>query len=201
MIGWLAVAIFMAACSGSGQWRTTALSADFPDLRFALTGENGQRITEEQLRGKVTLLFFGYTHCPDVCPTTLARLRLAIDSLPPKKRDAVRVLFVSVDPERDNPAHLARYTDGFGPWVIGATADEDRLRRLANRYGSSFSYGTADSAGNYPVTHGSSVLVFDDSGHARLLIRQDDAPDAVADDLRRLLASPGSAPGEYRGTA
>lgn len=186
----LVMIIALSACSDQPQWRTAALDPAFPDLRFELTADSGEVITEERLRGHLTLLFFGYTFCPDVCPTTLARLRAAMDRLGQHKQDRIKVLFVSVDPARDDPGQLAAYTGSFGPGFIGATAELERLRRLTSRYGSSFSHGPREESGQYPVTHGSSVLVFDRDGRARLLIREDDGVEAIAHDLRALLEKP-----------
>ncbi len=181
-------AVVLLACSQDSTWQTRELDgAAFPRLDFTLTGERQSTITEAAFRDHVTLLFFGYTYCPDVCPTTLATLSAAIDRLPAAQRDRVRVLFVSVDPGRDDPARLNEYTDAFGPGFVGATADVARLRRLAGRYGSSFGYGEPDESGNYPVSHGSSVLAFDGRGRARLLIRPEDDAEDVAHDLARLL--------------
>lgn len=192
---WMALATLIVAlalapgCSDAPSWRTKPLDDAFPELTFNLTGEGGDTITEARVKGSVTLLFFGYTFCPDVCPTTLARLSAAIAQLPEADRGRVNVLFVSVDPARDDPARLAAYTDAFGPRVIGATAERDRLERLTSRYGSSFQYGPKDDRGNYLVSHGSSVLVFDADGDARLLIRPSHDTDAIAHDLRQLVAS------------
>lgn len=178
--------ISAVACSEAPQWQTRPLESGFPGLEFELIAEDGETITEAQLRDAVALLFFGYTSCPDVCPTTLARLSAAIKKLPEAQRDRVTVLFVSVDPARDDPQRLATYTGAFGSQFLGATAEPERLRQLASRYGSSFQYGPEDEEGDYLVTHGSNVLAFDQEGDARLLIRPDDGIEEIAHDLRQL---------------
>ncbi|MDN3521126.1 SCO family protein [Halomonas ramblicola] len=177
------------ACSEAPQWQTRTLEPGFPGLDFELIVEDGETITEAQLEDAVTLLFFGYTHCPDVCPTTLARLGAALRELPEAQRDHVKVLFVSVDPERDDPQRLASYTGAFGAQFIGATAEPERLRQLASRYGSSFHHDAENEGEHYLVTHGSNVLAFDREGSARLLIRPEDGVEEIAHDLRLLLAS------------
>ncbi|MEX0732022.1 MAG: SCO family protein [Aquisalimonadaceae bacterium] len=177
------------ACSDAPQWQTRAIGSEFPELEFELTVDNGDVITADRLQGTVTLLFFGYTYCPDVCPMTLATLSAALRELTATQSDQVRVIFVSVDPARDDPQHLAAYASAFGPQFIGATAEIDRLRQLANRYGSSFQYGPETDNGHYLVTHGSSVLAFDRDGRARLLIGPNDSVKAIAHDLRQLLSS------------
>lgn len=179
----------VVACTGDASWQTTKVEAGFPELSFRLTGERGQTITEERVKGHVTLLFFGYTHCPDVCPATLSRLRSAITRLPESARERVRVLFVSVDPARDDPEQLAAYTGSFGPQFIGATGEKTRLEEVTSRYGSAFSArDSADNPDNYAVMHSSSVFVFDGRGRARLLIEPDHGIEAISRDLARLLS-------------
>jgi protein SCO1 len=183
----LGAAALSSACSDVS-WHGVPLGPDFPPLAFELDVAGDERITEASVHGAVTLLFFGYMSCPDVCPATMANLGAAIASLPGPQRDRVRVVFVSVDPERDEPARLASYAAHFGPQFIGATADADTVRQLASRYGTTFqSMRTAGDPGHYLVAHGSHVYAFDGSGRARLMIRHDQVPGAIADDLERLL--------------
>lgn len=183
--GLIATALLLG-CSDSRSWRTQALSADFPSLGFELISGENRRISEAAVEGKVTLLYFGYLSCPDVCPTTMATLNAALKSLPEHQRDQVRVLFVSVDPERDDPQRVADYAAWFGPQFIGATAEPERVRRLANRYGTSFQHFEKDKR---VVIHGGNVLAFDRDGRARLMIRHDDGSEAIAHDLKRLITS------------
>lgn len=183
------LSVLLVSCSDDPQWHTSAVASGFPDLEFELVADNGEVISEASVHGTVTLLFFGYTFCPDVCPTTLTTLRAAIEELPASQRERVSVLFVSVDPQRDDPKRLAAYTGAFGPQFIGATAGIERLKRLTNRYGSDFEYGSREDADHYLVSHGSSVLAFDGEGRARLLIGPDDNVKAIAHDLRQLLSS------------
>lgn len=180
----------LAGCGAEPQWNATRLPDDFPGLEFQLTGESGQPIDASSLRGRVVLLVFGYTACPDVCPGTLAKLERALARMPDDAANRTRVLFVSVDPERDTPAVLARYTDAFGPRFLGATAGQDRLRAFVHGYGGSFSRGPRDHAGSYDVSHPSGVYAFDATGRARLLIRTDATIGAIAEDVRQLAEPP-----------
>lgn len=180
----LAVAALLAGCTG-GDWHARPLPPDFPDLAFSLQGESGGPLSHEALAGHGVLVMFGFASCPGVCPATLARLRAALDTLPEDVADHYRVLFVSVDPRRDDPADLARYTAHFGERFIGATGPEQRLREVANRYGMSFAYGEPRADGFYPVDHPAAVLVFDADRDARLLVPRDIAPAALAEDLER----------------
>ena len=152
-------------------------------------------LSRADLAGRWTLLYLGFTHCPDVCPMTLSRLSAVMDELKPRERRQLRILFVSVDPGRDSPARLRDYTDAFGPRVIGATADKATLKDLTSRYFMTFSYGETDEDGNYDVRHNGSVLAFDRQGKARLKIAANsvggtpsDSVDAIVADLRALLS-------------
>ncbi len=108
----------------------------------------------------MVLLYFGYTHCPDVCPTTLSLLSHAVTAL---GTDAgqVRILFVSVDPARDTLAQLKTYAAAFGPEVVGLRGSEAELKALTKRYRVSYGYGKPDARGDYEVSHSSAVYVFD----------------------------------------
>lgn len=190
----LLVALFgpllLIACGGE-EWRTKDISGLVPDLEFALTDEQGRAVRAADYRGRIALLFFGYTYCPDVCPATMARLSTAVAALGPGAHDELRVLFVSVDPARDTPEHLRRYTDYFGDSVIGLTGDKPALDALTKRYRVTYGYGDKDADGNYSVSHASGVFVFGREGEPRLLLRESDTQEAVQEDLRRLLSERG----------
>jgi protein SCO1 len=183
----LCLALCLGACAPQGDWRLKNITGLTPDLEFSMTDDSGQPVSAATYRGKAVLLFFGYTHCPDVCPTTLARLSAAIGALP-AHRDEVRVLFVTVDPKRDSAALLGNYARAFGPWVTGLRGSAPQLDALTRRYRVSYALGEPDASGNYEVTHSGGVFVFDRGGRARLLARPDDPAPAITADLQRLLA-------------
>ena len=136
-------------------------------LEFAMTDDTGRAVRASDFRGEPVLVYFGFTHCPDVCPTTLARLSQAARVAGPRK---LRILFVTVDPARDTPEQLAAYARAFGPRVTGLRPSEDELEDLARRYRVSYSRGKPDANGEYEVMHSSGVFAFDAEGHARLLL-------------------------------
>jgi len=181
------IPLLLGGCKNTA-WQTKDISGLMPPLAFTLTDENGQRVHAADYRGKPTLLFFGYTHCPDVCPTTLARLAAVSQQLDEGARKELQVLFVSVDPARDDAASLQRYTDAFGPQFIGLSGDSADLAALTRRYRVTFGYGEKDTDGNYSVSHSGAVFGFDRAGDAQLLIRDSDSAAAVTADLRRLTA-------------
>jgi len=153
---------------------------------FSLDGADGQAVDAARLAGKVQLVFFGFTHCPDVCPTTLALMR-DIDGLLPAAGLTGRVgfLFVSVDPERDELKALGEYTKYFSPRILAATADHARLGALTREMGVLYVRETTDSP-DYSVDHSAAVFVLDAEG--RLLGRFPPPLDAdkLLADLRQL---------------
>lgn len=157
-------------------------------LEFHLTNQDGQPVTAADYRHDVVVLYFGYTECPDECPTTLTMLANALHSLGPQASQ-VRVLFVTVDPSRDTTAVLKRYVTNFDPQFVGLRPDQDELTALSKRYRISYHYEKPDKDGSYEVDHSSAVFIFDRAGRARLLAHSDNTSQQVASDLHRLLTT------------
>jgi protein SCO1 len=172
-------------------WHSTEISGALPALSFTMTrAMDGKEVSATDFKGKVTLLYFGYTFCPDVCPTTLLNLTLVLKRLGPEA-DQVRVLFVTVDPTRDTPQILKQYTSAFAPQVVGLRGSADQLADLAKRYRVAYSVRSATKDHPYEVTHSSAVYAFDRKCEARLLFSglataNPDLND-ITDDLRALL--------------
>lgn len=184
----LLLVLTLGACSpGPVEWNGKDISDLMPPLEYQLVDETGNPTTAADYEGQVRLLFFGFTHCPDICPATLAHLRNALREVPEERRDEVTVLFVSVDPQRDTPAKLAEYTEYFGPNFVGMTGTEPALRELSQRYRTTFGYGEPDAEGHYDVSHSSAIYAFDREGDARLLMRAELTPEKIAQDLDHLL--------------
>lgn len=182
-----AAALALAACSSETDWNLRDISGVMPDLQFELMrAADGESVTHEAYRGKVTVVFFGFTNCPDICPLTLSKFAGALDDM--DGADDVRFLFVSVDPERDTPEVLERYTGSFGEQFVGLRGDIPTLRELTKRYRVTFSHGEPDDNGHYDVSHSSAAFIFDRGGDIRLLARQDDSVDDIRTDLRHLVA-------------
>jgi protein SCO1/2 len=136
--------------------------------------------------GKIVILYFGYTHCPDICPTTLANLSDVLERLGPA-RSKVRVLFVTVDPDRDTLAILDDYTKAFAPEIDGLRGSDDSLAALARRYRVAFGVTPAQDGKPYTVMHSDAVFFFDETGRARLVTTSTADTGAIAADLGRLL--------------
>jgi protein SCO1 len=181
-----ALAAMLGGCGREASWRLVDITGIMPPLAFSLTDDTGRPVTAESYRGKVVMLYFGYTHCPDVCPTTLAKLSQALSQL---GGDAakVRTLFVTVDPRRDTPRVLKDYAHAFGPEFVGLRGDDEELRQLTKRYRVTYSLGKPDAHGNYEVTHSSAVFIFDGKGTVRLMSDAGDSPAAIAHDLKQLV--------------
>lgn len=176
----LVTSVLLAGCNRSEAlpFRLTNISGHMPDLDFKLTDDQGKAVTGADYRGKVVLLFFGYTHCPDVCPLTLAQLHVVMQRLGPSAEGA-RILFISVDPARDTPSSMRAYVNAFDPRAIGLVGDARHVEALSKRYRSAFSREPGDADGNYEVSHSSAIYVFDRDGRARVLA----TPSASRDDL------------------
>jgi protein SCO1 len=157
-------------------------------LEFQMTDQDGQPVTAADYRHDLVLVYFGYTECPDECPTTLATLANALHALGPQAA-RVKVLFVTVDPGRDTIGVLKRYVNNFGPEFVGLRPDRDELIALSKRYRIGYHYEKPDKYGNYEVDHSSAVFIFDGDGRARLLALTDNTSQQVASDLHRLLAT------------
>jgi protein SCO1/2 len=150
---------------------------------FTLTDHTGTPLTLAELRGQTVLLFFGYTHCPDVCPLTLTRLRGALDAAGAEPGDA-RVLMVTVDPARDTPQVLTRYVAAFGSEVTGLTGTGEDLDLIYRQYGV---HTAADHSDPAMVTHTSAVFGIDRKGRLRVLLRPDAEQGEFEADVKTLL--------------
>src|SRR6516225_2251421 len=172
-------------------WHSTDISSALPEVSFAMTrASDGKEVSGADYKGKVTLLYFGYTFCPDICPTTLLNLTMVLKKLG-RLADDVRVLFVTVDPNRDTLQTLKQYTSAFAPQIDGLRGTADQLAELAKRYRVAYSVKPETRDHPYEVTHSSAVYVFDRSGQVRLLFSglatANPDLDGIDDDLLTLL--------------
>jgi len=126
--------------------------------------DGGHKISLSDFKGKLVLLFFGYTSCPDVCPTSLALISAALKKLDDHQRSKVKVLFISVDPDRDTPVKLRDYTRYFHPDILGITGSRDEIDKVVKQYGAAYKKVNSDSAMGYLVDHSASIFVIDKKG-------------------------------------
>jgi len=154
---------------------------------FPLTDFNGQPRMLADFKGKVVVLFFGYTQCPDVCPTTMVDMLQIMDKLGPD-RDKLQLLFVSVDPDRDTPEVLKAYMTGFDPSFLGLYAGSpDKLATLAREFKIYYKKVDGKTPASYTLDHTASSYIYDPQGRLRLNSRYGTPADAVAEDVKRLL--------------
>lgn len=184
-------ALTLATHAARAAWHSQDISGVFPPLDLSMMDANtGKPVTASNFRGKIVLLYFGYTLCPDFCPTTLTNLADVLDKLGALASQA-RVLFVTVDPNRDTLDALKGYVKLFAPQIEGLRGTPDQLAELARRYRVAYSVTPASNGHPYQVTHSSIVFVFDAAGQARLILTSMSSPkpdiDGVAADLRQLI--------------
>lgn len=147
-------------------------------------------VSLKDYRGKVVLIYFGYTYCPDVCPTSLAATAQGLALLKPEELAKVAMIFISVDPERDTPARLKDYAEFFHPSIVGVTGTPDKVADVAKRYGVFYARQKVDTAGGYVVDHSSDTYVVGPEGQLIGKIAHATAPDRVAAEIRKHLNQP-----------
>jgi protein SCO1/2 len=155
-----------------------------PGGDFTLAQDNGKILHLRDYRGKVVLLFFGYTSCPDVCPLTLARLAQMRKLLGPTEKKVVTV-FVTVDPQRDTPARLREYLGYFDKNAVGLTGTKEQIDKVVNAYKASYQKVPTNSELGYIINHTNIVYLIDSEGKVRHLFHQDDSPREMADVIKK----------------
>ena len=184
-----AIVAGLAACTPQGpKLMGTDVTGSSFGRDFDLVDHNGQRRTLADFRGKVVVLFFGYTHCPDVCPTTMAELAQAVKTLGPDAK-RVQVLFVTVDPERDTRELLAQYVPAFDPSFLGLRGDAEGTSRVTKEFKVLAQKNTGSSTANYSVDHSAGTFIFDPQGHLRDYVSYGQGHDVLAHDIRALLGA------------
>ena len=164
----LALLTMLVGChTGQPAFQSTDITgADFGKA-FTLTDHNGKPRSLEDFRGQVVVMFFGFTHCPDVCPTTLAELAGAVNKLGPAG-EKVQVLLVTIDPERDTPELLAKYVTAFNPKFLALRGNAEQTARVAKEFKVIYQKVAGPQAQNYSVDHSAGSYIFDRQGRLRL---------------------------------
>ncbi|GAB3242743.1 SCO family protein [Chitinimonas naiadis] len=185
----LSALLGLAACSQAPQLTFEATDVTGAPIggEFQLTGHDGKPRSLSEFKGKVVVLFFGYTHCPDVCPTTMSELASTMKQLGDKAKD-VQVLFVTVDPARDTPALLAQYVPAFNPGFIGLSGTPEQIRKVADSYKIVYQKSGEGDA-NYTVDHSAGSYILDKEGKLRLFVNYGASAKVFFHDIGLLLAS------------
>lgn len=188
----LVAALGLAGCSDSG---STPVAESFSGIDitgadyatgFSLVDQNGQLRTLADFKGKVVVIFFGYTQCPDVCPTSLGELAEAKRLLGPDG-DRLQGLFISVDPERDTPEIMKQYMASFDPSFLALYAAPDALPALAKQFKVYYKKVEGKTPTSYTMDHSAGSYMYDPQGRIRLYFRYGAGPQALADDVKKLL--------------
>ena len=178
LVGWFVVLPMFRPHAFHGAVIQSSTSAPAVDL----TASTGEQVSLADYTGKVVVIYFGYTFCPDVCPTTLAKLDRALD-LMGDEADEVQVIMVSVDPQRDTPEALRDYMGYFDPSFIGLTGTDDEIASVATVYGVYFQAQEGSAATGYLVDHTATLMVVDKEGYLKLVLPSDVTAEDIADDL------------------
>ncbi len=178
--------VALAACAPDTFRATDITGADFART-LQLTGHDGKPRSLSDFVGKVVIVFFGFTQCPDVCPTTLARFAAVAKELGPDA-DRIQVLFVTVDPERDTQELLAQYVSAFDPRFIGLYGDAAATARTAKEFKVLYQKQAGKTDQSYTIDHSAGTFVFDRAGRVRLFVRHEIPVEDLVHDLRILLA-------------
>jgi len=175
----------------SSAFRGTSLPNPLPMPDVTLTDTNATPYPlTSRTAGHLTLLYIGYTHCPDVCPTTMADLGIAVSQLPAAWRDQIQVVFITTDPARDTPSRLRQWLDAFNPHFTGLTGSWNDISRVAAALGLSISPPTTAPDGSIVVQHSAEVLLFYPDGKARLVYSAATSVDDFTHDLTLIHTDP-----------
>jgi protein SCO1/2 len=188
-LGLIAAAAALAAC-GEKKPQFSAVDLTGADYAkdFSLPDTSGKTRTLQDFRGKAVVVFFGYTQCPDVCPTTMAEIAQAKKLLGPDGAK-VQAVFITVDPERDTPDLLKAYATNFGPDFVALRGSPEQTAATAKDFKIYFKKVEGKTPGNYTMDHSAASFVFDPQGRLRLYTRYGTGAQALADDLKQLLAT------------
>jgi protein SCO1/2 len=155
---------------------------------FTLQGPQGP-VALKDYRGKVVLLYFGYSYCPDVCPTSLSLMAQALAELEPAERERVQAIFISVDPERDTPDRLKEYAHFFHPGIIGLSGTSEQIAAVAEQYGSSYQKKKPNGEGLYAIDHSSATYVIGPKGQLASSLPHASPPSQIVAATRQQLAA------------
>lgn len=183
----LALIALLAACRPSAPpFSNIDITGANYAREFALTDHTGARRTLADYRGKVVVVFFGFTHCPDVCPTTLADLAQVKRQLG-NDGDKLQVIFITVDPERDTPAVLAQYVPSFDPSFVGLTGTPEEIARVAREFKVFYQKVPGKTPTSYTVDHTAGSFAFDAQGRVRLFLKHGAGVEPIVADVKRLI--------------
>jgi protein SCO1/2 len=188
VVAMLAAALTLAACAPSPpKFLASDITGSSFGHDFSLPDASGQQRSLADFRGKVVVVFFGYTHCPDVCPTTLAELAETMKRLG-NDASRVQVVFITVDPARDTPEVLSQYVPAFDKRFIALRGDADALAATAKDFKVIYQKQPGATPGSYTMDHSAGTYIYDPQGRLRLYVSYGQGPDVFTHDIKALLA-------------
>lgn len=183
----MGVAALLAACGESAPaFKGSDITGTQLGKKLALVDHNGKPRTLQDFAGKAVVVFFGFTQCPDVCPTSLAELSQVMKQLGPDA-DRVQVLLVTVDPERDTPEILKQYVTTFDPRFLGLTGTREQIKQAAASFKAYYAKVPTQDGANYTMDHTAAFYLFDGKGESRVLATNTAGAEALAHDIKALL--------------
>jgi protein SCO1/2 len=180
----------LTCAAGFALWRLQAPPATDSGAvggPFTLVDQDGRNVTDANFRGKWLLIYFGYTHCPDACPTALNDIAEALDRLGPS-RGKIQPLFITLDPDRDTPPVLKDYTGAFAAGIVGLTGTAAQVAAAAHNYRITYAKQPSEESGEYGIEHTSIIFLMDPTGHLSSIFSHETPPDRLA---RRILEATG----------
>lgn len=186
LLGAFALGLALTACQPTAQYLNGNITASNLRTDISLTSHKGEplQISSPQ-KGKVSAVFFGYTQCPDICPTTLGKMKIVMEQLG-ADADKVRVVFVTVDPERDTGALLKEYMGAFNPTFTGAYTDPAQTKTMANQF--QVVYEKVGTGPNYIVNHTANLYLLDENGRTVVSVPYEAKPETITHDIKQMLA-------------
>lgn len=169
--------------STNGNGQTGRIGGD-----FSLNSANGM-VSLSDYKDQLKLVFFGYTHCPDVCPLTMANVKVALKQLSEQERKQVQTIFISVDPERDTPDHLNEYVHFFDPNFVGLTGSKEEIDKVVRQYGAFYRIDKSDGDKNYTVSHSARVYLIGTDDQVKQYLYHDSSSEEIAEAIRKQLGS------------
>lgn len=188
LFGALASLLGLSACTASAPPAKPPLEGARIGGAFTLTDQTGKTVTERNFAGKYRIMYFGYTFCPDVCPTDVQAIGAAVkklESSDPALAAKIVPVFVTVDPARDTPAVLKQFVSAFHPRMVGLTGTDDQIAKIKTEYAVYSSKGEASPGGGYLVNHSRQAYLMDPDGKPLALLPQEQGPDAVVTEIKR----------------
>ncbi|ADZ89881.1 SCO family protein [Marinomonas mediterranea] len=177
----LATALYMQT-NNTEKAKSTRLGGDFT----LMTSEGPVSLSD--FPNKMKLVFFGYTHCPDICPLTLANVKVALKQLPDDVRSQVQTIFISVDPKRDTPEHLSQYVHFFDPSFIGATDTQKNIDKVVKQYGAFYRFvDMPDSSMGYSVDHSAQLYLMGKDNKIKEYLFHDSSSEEIAETLKKAI--------------